>query len=92
MDDGNTDEYNAAVRALNFNTLSKLTTTDSRLFLSLVADIFPNVQSNYHDAAHSNMMQVISECCKEMGLIFLDRQVKKIYYFSSNLKKKDYSA
>lgn len=74
---GNLDdvEYTAVVRALNFNTLSKLTTADSILFLGLVADMFPTVQQN-SDSAHAALVDVITACCKDMGLIPLDRQVK----------------
>ncbi len=67
-------EYTAVVRALNLNTLSKLTMADSKLFLNLVADIFPTVQ-NYTDPAHGTIIETITECCNEMGLTVLDRQV-----------------
>jgi dynein heavy chain 2 len=67
-------EYTTVVRALNFNTLSKLTTVDSTLFLGLVADIFPTAQQS-HDPAHAHLVDVIATCCQEMGLIPLDRQV-----------------
>lgn len=73
---GNLDdvECTAVVRALNFNTLSKLTTTDSILFLGLVTDMFPTVQQQ-RDSAHSNLVEVITNCYHDMGLVPLDRQV-----------------
>lgn len=73
----NTDdvECTAVVRALNFNTLSKLTTTDSTLFLGLVADMFPSVQQN-RDNAHASLLEIIATCCQDMGLVPLDRQVR----------------
>ena len=67
-------EYTTVVRALNFNTLSKLTTSDSTLFLGLVADIFPNAQQ-INDSAHAHLVDAIAASCKDMGLIPLDRQV-----------------
>lgn len=75
---GNSDdqvEYTTVVRALNFNTLSKLTTADSALFLGLVADVFPKAQQS-NDAMHVQLVDVITNCCQEMGLVPLDRQVK----------------
>jgi dynein heavy chain 2, cytosolic len=62
------------VRALNFNTLSKLTRIDSTLFLGLVNDMFPNCISNM-DSTHSNLIQIITNCYQEMGLTYLERQV-----------------
>ena len=64
------------VRALNFNTLSKLTRIDSTLFLGLVNDMFPNCVSNM-DSSHSNLIQIITNCYQEMGLTYLERQVTK---------------
>lgn len=75
---GNSDdqvEYTTVVRALNFNTLSKLTTADSALFLGLVADVFPKAQQS-NDVMHVQLVDVITNCCQEMGLVPLDRQVK----------------
>ena len=70
-------EYIAVVRALNFNTLSKLTTADSTLFLGLVADMFPTVQQR-SDTSHANLVDVIATCCRDMGLVPLDRQVEAV--------------
>lgn len=68
-------EYAVLVRSLNFNTLSKLTTADSALFLGLVNDIFPNAK-HQADSSHANLIQLIRSCCEEGGLVFLDRQVE----------------
>lgn len=67
-------EYSAAVRALNFNTLSKLTTADSAVFLGLIADMFP-MAKHLHDSEHAKLLEIIAECCSEMGLAFIDQQV-----------------
>ena len=66
-------EMSVVVRALNFNTLSKLTGSDSTLFLGLVNDMFPDVVSN--DSSPPSIFETIKECYKDMGLIFLERQV-----------------
>lgn len=83
----NADEYHAVLRALNFNTLSKLTPADSKLFLSLVADIFPNVDSNYSDPVHSSLVEIINSCYKDMGLMPLDRQVNEFKFNVESLPK-----
>lgn len=72
-------EYTAVVRALNFNTLSKLTTADSILFLGLVADMFPKAHLR-SDTSHANLVDIIAVCCRDMGLVPLDRQVSAGVY------------
>lgn len=71
-------ERTVLVRALNFNTLSKLTTGDSSLFLGLVNDIFPGAKQK-DDPSHTNLIKLIHTCCDEAGLIFLDRQVNLLF-------------
>ncbi|KAI9564905.1 hypothetical protein GHT06_008646 [Daphnia sinensis] len=87
---GNSDdqvEYTTVVRALNFNTLSKLTTADSALFLGLVADVFPKAQQS-NDVMHVQLVDVITNCCQEMGLMPLDRQLKKIFEVYEQAKQR----
>jgi len=68
-------ENSTIVRALNFNTLSKLTADDSVVFLGLIDDMFPHM-SNNQDNHHAELMGVIKTCCEEIGFIPLDKQVK----------------
>ena len=67
-------EHSTIVRALNFNTLSKLTADDSVLFLGLIADMFPQLKT-HQDELHAKLMDLIKTCCDEMGFIALDKQV-----------------
>ena len=68
-------EYSVVVRALTFNTISKLTTSDSNLFSGLVNDIFPMVQLNLQDAMHERLAKIIAKCCEDIGVILLEQQV-----------------
>lgn len=69
------DEYLVIVRALTFNTLSKLTKADANLFIGLVSDIFPMTKFNLQDARQEHLIKTIATCCEEMGIILLQQQV-----------------
>lgn len=70
-------EYSTIVRALNFNTLSKLTAQDSALFLGLIGDMF-SCLNDHQDDLHAELLDVIKNCYEEMGFIALTKQVKHI--------------
>lgn len=75
----NDAESVTVVRALSLNTLSKLTRSDSLLFMGLVNDMFPGIPCD--DLSRVNLMDTIARCYQEMGLTLIDRQVQFIYFF-----------
>ena len=66
-------ETRLIVQALRVNTLSKLAFNDSKLFDSLVLDVFPGV--TFQDIAYVDLRQALLETCKEMNLEVIDSQV-----------------
>lgn len=68
------------VRALNFNTLSKLTRVDSTLFLGLVDDMFPECISHLN-STHSKLIQVIIPKLNFIFIFFC--QMSQFFFFQA---------
>lgn len=67
-------ELNLAVAALNNDTSSKLTFSDSLKFESLVRNIFMGIQ--FENVVNQNFLHTLEESCKELELIVNKEQVK----------------
>ena len=85
------DEHSVIVRALTFNTLSKLTKTDANLFIGLVSDIFPAAKFNLQDARQERLIKIIATCCEDMGLILLQQQVGYIFLLLKHIGNVEYN-
>ncbi|CAI9737451.1 cytoplasmic dynein 2 heavy chain 1-like isoform X1 [Octopus vulgaris] len=81
-----TVESMLVVQALRFNTLSKLTFSDSSVFDSLVQDIFPGV--SFKDIQFENVAQAFREVCEEQNLTIDETQVKKALELYEQLKQR----
>lgn len=58
-------EYEILIKAVRVNTLSKLTSADTRKFLALIGDVFPGVKSS--DMAGGELEEAI----KQVGCMIL---------------------
>lgn len=69
------EESSVAVKALELNTISKLTYEDSVLFKSLISDIFPEVTITNSSQIYNILTQKIRKAAENMGLQINQRQV-----------------
>lgn len=67
------------VKALRVNTLSKLTYLDSKRFIGLMNDIFPNVV--VEEISYTDLAKAVKESYQELNLIYNDAQKEKIFQF-----------
>ncbi|GAB1603231.1 hypothetical protein Ahia01_000603700, partial [Argonauta hians] len=74
------------VQALRFNTLSKLTFSDSSMFDSLIRDIFPGV--SFKDIQFEDIAEAFRAVCEEQKLIIDESQVKKALELYEQLKQR----
>jgi len=70
------EEMETAVEAVRFNTLSKLTFSDAKMFDRLVNDVFLGV--DFVKIGFEELSAALAEACDELGLQHIDRQVSII--------------
>ena len=70
-----TKETEIVVKATRFNTMSKLTFSDSKRFDALVKDIFPNVKITEFE--YEELKKALAQAFAEHKLIFNNIQLKK---------------
>ena len=73
-------EVRIIVQVLRLNTLSKLTYSDSQRFDALVQDVFPGVE--FSDVEYERLEEALREASRESSLVVIDRQVRKMPYWS----------
>lgn len=71
------EECSVAVRALELNTISKLTFDDSVLFKSLISDIFPEMKITNSPQLYDALTERIRIAAEDMGLQISQRQVNR---------------
>lgn len=71
------DEAAVVIAAIRVNTLSKLTTTDVRRFLSLVGDAFPGVASS--DAPGGDLEGALRDVLPALDLEVYESQLRKMH-------------
>lgn len=69
-------ETELIVKAARFNTMSKLTFSDSKRFDALLRDIFPNVRITEFE--YDELKKALSQVFAEHKLIFNNIQLKKL--------------
>jgi dynein heavy chain 2 len=69
-------EAQLIVRSLRVTTLPKLALADTRRFVDLVADVFPDVSVS--DVSDAELEAAIGAVCREMKLESVSTQVEKV--------------
>lgn len=71
------------VKALRVNTLSKLTFQDSKRFIGLMNDVFPNVK--IEEISYVELGKAVKEAYQDLNLIYNDSQKDKVCPLFSSL-------
>ena len=79
-------ETELIVKAARFNTMSKLTFSDSKRFDALLKDIFPNVKIT--DFEYDELKKALSQVFAEHKLIFNNIQLKKALEIYEQLRQR----
>jgi dynein heavy chain 2, cytosolic len=79
-------ETELVVKSARFNTMSKLTFSDSKRFDSLLKDIFPNVRITEFE--YDELKQKLAEAFAEHKLIFNNLQLKKALEIYEQLRQR----
>ena len=69
-------EQELVIQSLRVNTLSKLAFDDTRLFNSLIADVFPGVPIK--EIVYEELLPAVNEAIKDAGLQRIELQVQKV--------------
>lgn len=78
-------EAEILVQAVRVNTLSKLTHADAVRFDQLVGDLFPTTPLS--DIADAELVNCIEQAYSELGLVHMERQVKKMLEFYQQIRQ-----
>ena len=82
----NSKEMEIIVKAARFNTMSKLTFSDSKRFDALLRDIFPNVRITEFE--YEELKKALAEVFSEHKLIFNNIQLKKALEVYEQLRQR----
>jgi dynein heavy chain 2, cytosolic len=80
------NETELVVKSARFNTMSKLTFSDSKRFDALLKDIFPNVRITEFE--YDELKKALTEAFAEHKLVFNDLQLKKALEIYEQLRQR----